>query len=148
MPASADRRSDRRSVDAVFLRYHRLSERHQASRCRALHFGEIDALPVMTTLYGADRNSIYLSPAPLYHAAPLGFSMACLRNGIQVVVMEHFEAERALRIHRAVPHHAQPVGADDVRADAEAAGSDVQNEIRRVESEVARYTRRRRARFR
>ena len=60
-------------------------------------FGEMDALPVMTTLYGADRNSIYLSPAPLYHAAPLGFSMACLRNGIQVVVMEHFEAERALR---------------------------------------------------
>jgi acyl-CoA synthetase (AMP-forming)/AMP-acid ligase II len=60
-------------------------------------FGEIDALPVMSTLYGADQSSIYLSPAPLYHAAPLGFSMACLRNGIQVVVMEHFEAERALR---------------------------------------------------
>jgi long-chain acyl-CoA synthetase len=60
-------------------------------------FGEMDALPVMTTLYGADQNSIYLSPAPLYHAAPLGFSMACLRNGIEVVVMEHFEAERALR---------------------------------------------------
>ncbi len=51
----------------------------------------------MTTLYGADENSIYLSPAPLYHAAPLGFSMACLRSGIQVVVMEHFEAERALK---------------------------------------------------
>ncbi|MCX7066004.1 MAG: AMP-binding protein, partial [Proteobacteria bacterium] len=60
-------------------------------------FGEIDALPVMKTLYGADENSVYLSPAPLYHAAPLGFSMACLRNGIQVVVMEHFDAERALR---------------------------------------------------
>jgi acyl-CoA synthetase (AMP-forming)/AMP-acid ligase II len=60
-------------------------------------FGELDALPVMTTLYGADQDSIYLSPAPLYHAAPLGFSMACLRSGIQVVVMEHFDAERALR---------------------------------------------------
>jgi len=60
-------------------------------------FGELDALPVMMTLYGADLNSIYLSPAPLYHAAPLGFSMACLRSGIQVVVMEHFEAERALQ---------------------------------------------------
>ncbi len=59
-------------------------------------FGEHDALPVMTTLYGADQDSIYLSPAPLYHAAPLGFSMACLRSGIQVVVMEHFDAERAL----------------------------------------------------
>jgi long-chain acyl-CoA synthetase len=62
-----------------------------------LPFGEMNALPVMTTLYGANADSIYLSPAPLYHAAPLGFSMACLRSGIQVVVMEHFEAERALR---------------------------------------------------
>ncbi len=62
-----------------------------------LPFGEANALPVMTTLYGADESSIYLSPAPLYHAAPLGFSMACLRSGIQVVVMEHFEAERALK---------------------------------------------------
>ncbi|HEY6600101.1 MAG TPA: acyl-CoA synthetase [Pseudomonadales bacterium] len=59
-------------------------------------FGEANALPVMTTLYGAGADSIYLSPAPLYHAAPLGFSMACLRSGIQVVVMEHFDAERAL----------------------------------------------------
>jgi len=62
-----------------------------------LPFGEMNALPVMTTLYGANQDSIYLSPAPLYHAAPLGFSMACLRSGIQVVVMEHFEAESALR---------------------------------------------------
>ncbi|HVN88037.1 MAG TPA: acyl-CoA synthetase, partial [Candidatus Binatia bacterium] len=62
-----------------------------------LRFGEMNALPVMTTLYGANPDSIYLSPAPLYHAAPLGFSMACLRSGIQVVVMEHFEAEAALR---------------------------------------------------
>ncbi len=62
-----------------------------------LAFGEMNALPVMTTLYGANETSIYLSPAPLYHAAPLGFSMACLRSGIQVVVMEHFEAERALQ---------------------------------------------------
>jgi long-chain acyl-CoA synthetase len=62
-----------------------------------LPFGEMNALPVMTTLYGAKQDSVYLSPAPLYHAAPLGFSMACLRSGIQVVVMEHFEAEAALR---------------------------------------------------
>jgi acyl-CoA synthetase (AMP-forming)/AMP-acid ligase II len=62
-----------------------------------LPFGEANALPVMTTLYGANADSIYLSPAPLYHAAPLGFSMACLRSGIQVVVMEHFDAEQALR---------------------------------------------------
>jgi len=59
-------------------------------------FGSAPGLPVLSTLYGATPDSIYLSPAPLYHAAPLGFTMTCLRNGIQVVVMEHFEAERAL----------------------------------------------------
>ena len=107
MPKRADRRSDRRSVDAVLIGNDRVSEGHQASRCRASRSAKCNALPVMTTLYGADENSIYLSPAPLYHAAPLGFSMACLRNGIQVVVMEHFEAERALQyIERTASHTA------------------------------------------
>jgi acyl-CoA synthetase (AMP-forming)/AMP-acid ligase II len=61
-----------------------------------LPFGQGVGVPVMTTLYRASTDSIYLSPAPLYHAAPLGFTMTCLRHGIQVVVMEHFDAERAL----------------------------------------------------
>ncbi|MEM9624294.1 MAG: AMP-binding protein, partial [Pseudomonadota bacterium] len=60
-------------------------------------YGEGEPLAVMTALYGADANSIYLSPAPLYHAAPLGFTMSCLRNGICVVVMEHFAEEFALQ---------------------------------------------------
>jgi len=60
-------------------------------------FGSVPGLAVMNVLYGADRDSIYLSPAPLYHAAPLGFTMTCLRQGTQVVVMEHFEPEAALR---------------------------------------------------
>ncbi len=59
-------------------------------------FGSAVGVPVMTMLYGATPESIYLSPAPLYHAAPLGFTMTCLRQGISVVVMEHFDAERAL----------------------------------------------------
>ncbi len=59
-------------------------------------FGSVDPMPIMAALYGATPDSIYLSPAPLYHAAPLGFTMTCIRNGIQVVVMEHFEAERSL----------------------------------------------------
>ena len=49
-------------------------------------------------LYGADENSIYLSPAPLYHAAPLGFTMNFLRFGATVVVMEQFDALDALRL--------------------------------------------------
>ena len=50
----------------------------------------------MEVLYGCNEDSIYLSPAPLYHAAPLAFTMGCLRNGVPVVMMQHFEAEYAL----------------------------------------------------
>jgi long-chain acyl-CoA synthetase len=60
-------------------------------------YGSTPGLSVLGALYGADEHSIYLSPAPLYHAAPLGFTMTCLRQGTQVVVMEHFEPEAALR---------------------------------------------------
>jgi acyl-CoA synthetase (AMP-forming)/AMP-acid ligase II len=59
-------------------------------------YGEVVAPNLLGLLYGATETSIYLSPAPLYHAAPLGFTMGCLRHGVQVVVMEHFEAELAL----------------------------------------------------
>lgn len=60
-------------------------------------YGEGDDINLMRILYGADDDSIYLSPAPLYHAAPLGFTMGLIRQGVQVVVMEHFEAELALQ---------------------------------------------------
>jgi acyl-CoA synthetase (AMP-forming)/AMP-acid ligase II len=49
-------------------------------------------------LYKASADSIYLSPAPLYHAAPLAFTMSFLRLGATVVVMEHFDAEPALAL--------------------------------------------------
>jgi long-chain acyl-CoA synthetase len=48
-------------------------------------------------LYGMSADSIYLSPAPLYHAAPLRFAMDCQRLGVTVVVMSHFDAEKFLR---------------------------------------------------
>jgi long-chain acyl-CoA synthetase len=47
-------------------------------------------------LYGWDSDSIYLSPAPLYHAAPLGWSMAVQALGGTVIVMERFDPESAL----------------------------------------------------
>jgi long-chain acyl-CoA synthetase len=59
-------------------------------------YGEEEQFAVMTALYGATTESIFLSPAPLYHSAPLGFCMTSIRNGITVVVMEHFEPEFAL----------------------------------------------------
>jgi long-chain acyl-CoA synthetase len=47
-------------------------------------------------LFGVSADSVYLSPAPLYHAAPLRFCMAFQRAGATVVVMEHFDPTEAL----------------------------------------------------
>ncbi len=47
-------------------------------------------------LYGFGEEMRYLSPAPLYHAAPLRFCMGVGRLGGTVVVMEHFDPEQAL----------------------------------------------------
>lgn len=46
--------------------------------------------------FGLAHDSIYLSPAPLYHTAPLSFSMSTLRLGGTVVVMPKFDPEAAL----------------------------------------------------
>jgi long-chain acyl-CoA synthetase len=55
-------------------------------------------LPLLTLLFGVDASSVYLSPAPLYHAAPLRFCMAAQGLGATVVVMEHFDAEQYLQL--------------------------------------------------
>jgi len=44
-------------------------------------------------LFAVDDSKRYLSPAPLYHAAPLRFCMAMHQLGSTVVAMEHFDAE-------------------------------------------------------
>jgi acyl-CoA synthetase (AMP-forming)/AMP-acid ligase II len=49
-------------------------------------------------LFGFEEDMVYLSPAPLYHAAPLRFSMVVTRAGGTVVVMEHFDPEQALAL--------------------------------------------------
>ena len=43
--------------------------------------------------YGVGPQTIYLSPAPLYHAAPMRFCMNAMRLGATCVIMEHFEPE-------------------------------------------------------
>ena len=60
----------------------------------------IDATNVLVQLammaYGINENAAYLSPAPLYHAAPLRWSMTVHKIGGTVVVMERFDPEAAL----------------------------------------------------
>ncbi len=51
---------------------------------------------LLTMLFGVTSESIYLSPAPLYHAAPLRFCMSAQALGATVIVMEHFDAEQYL----------------------------------------------------
>jgi fatty-acyl-CoA synthase len=53
-------------------------------------------LAVMGAGMPADGSMVYLSPAPLYHAAPLGWCTTVHRLGGTVVVMEKFEPEHAL----------------------------------------------------
>ena len=47
---------------------------------------------------GMAADSVYLSPAPLYHAAPLRFNMAAIALGGTSVIMESFDAERFLAL--------------------------------------------------
>ena len=49
-------------------------------------------------LFSYEANCRYLSPAPLYHAAPLRHSMTVIKLGGTVYVMESFDALRSLQL--------------------------------------------------
>lgn len=49
-------------------------------------------------LFGMREGDVYLSPAPLYHAAPLVFASSQHRIGATTVIMRRFDPEEALRI--------------------------------------------------
>jgi acyl-CoA synthetase (AMP-forming)/AMP-acid ligase II len=49
-------------------------------------------------LYGFDETVTYLSPAPLYHAAPHGYVQRTLSEGGTAVVMRKFDPEAALAL--------------------------------------------------
>jgi fatty-acyl-CoA synthase len=74
--------------------------------------GDLAAPPVQIAEFmgrsGAGPGSVYLCPAPLYHSAPLVYSMSMLRLGATVVVMEHFDPAGCLAlIERYRVTHAQ-----------------------------------------
>ncbi len=67
-------------------------------------------------MYGFSPDTVYLCPAPLYHAAPLGWSTTAQRLGATVVLMEQFDAAEALALverHRVT--HAQFVPTHFIR---------------------------------
>jgi len=49
-------------------------------------------------VFGFREDSIYLSPAPLYHAAPLRWCLTVHKIGGTVIVMEKFDPENALAL--------------------------------------------------
>jgi long-chain acyl-CoA synthetase len=62
----------------------------------------------LTQRYQMSPASVYLSPAPLYHAAGVNYTMAVNRVGAASIVMRKFDAENVLRLietHRVT--HAQ-----------------------------------------
>ena len=60
--------------------------------------------------FSIDERTVFTSPAPLYHAAPLVFSMAAQRLGAAVILFERFDAETFLRaVERHRISHAQLV---------------------------------------
>jgi fatty-acyl-CoA synthase len=65
---------------------------------------------LLQSRWGFGEDTVYLSPAPLYHAAPLRFNMTVHRFGGRCVVMERFDPLAALELierHRIT--HAQMV---------------------------------------
>ncbi|MEX0949643.1 MAG: acyl-CoA synthetase [Acidimicrobiia bacterium] len=59
-------------------------------------------------IYGIDETSTYLSPAPMYHAAPLQFCIAMSRLGSTSVILERFDPESLLQaIEKYSVTHAQ-----------------------------------------
>ncbi|MCY4239070.1 MAG: AMP-binding protein [Rhodospirillaceae bacterium] len=64
---------------------------------QGMKFGEFDgAMSLLADHVGMKEEMIYLSPAPLYHAAPLRYNMATVHRGGTSVIMERFDAAQSL----------------------------------------------------
>ena len=77
--------------------------------------------PCSGASWASATGDVYLSPAPLYHSAPLVWSMTAQRMGGTVVVMEHFDPERVPGAHRGARGDPRPVRPHHVRPHAQAA---------------------------
>ncbi|PPQ25923.1 acyl-CoA synthetase [Rhodopila globiformis] len=61
-------------------------------------FDQDDALMQFVRGYGFNEATVYLSPAPLYHAAPLIFSIGVHGTGGTIVMMPRFDPETVLAL--------------------------------------------------
>ena len=55
-------------------------------------------VPLFEKLYGFGGDTVYLSPAPLYHSAPLRFNMVVHRLGGTTIVMDRFDPAWTLEL--------------------------------------------------
>jgi len=53
---------------------------------------------ILVDLHDFTSDTVYLSTAPLYHAAPIGYSCATIQSGGTTIMMDKFEAETALQL--------------------------------------------------
>ena len=108
-PAEPARRGARGSRDALLVGHHGPTEGHPLRAREAPRSGtRRPRSPGSRTTYGLDEDTVYLSPAPLYHSAPLQFCIAVTRLGGTVVILEHFDPEECLAaIERYRVTHAQ-----------------------------------------
>ncbi len=65
---------------------------------RTVQQGKAALGPIYEDLYHMGPDTVYLSPAPIYHSAPLLFSTDAMALGATVVIMERFDAEGALAL--------------------------------------------------
>jgi acyl-CoA synthetase (AMP-forming)/AMP-acid ligase II len=88
-------------LEGVFMFYSSGTTGQPKGILRALSerpFGERLGLEnLMAGLFGFDANTRFYSPAPLYHAAPLGWTMGAQNLGGTAVVAARFDAEATLR---------------------------------------------------
>jgi len=58
----------------------------------------LPALQGLVKKFNFNAETVYLSPAPLYHAAPLRYNMMTMFVGGTAIIMEKFDAQRALEL--------------------------------------------------
>ena len=98
LPGRTLGRRGRRFGHAVFLGHHGTPQGDPAPADRSALRLRRGPLGHARRIMGFVPGDVYLSPAPLYHSAPLVWSMTAQRMGGTVVVMEHFDPERCLAL--------------------------------------------------